>query len=721
MYLINVRAFLSRENSIVKGKDVDYRTEVVEFCDDEAKEYAILSHRWIGKEVKYEEMVELTEMDTRKRDEIRQRDGYKKILHSCAQAERDGYEWLWIDACCIDKRSSAELSEAINSMYRWYENSRVCYAYLHDVSGSSFPIVRDEETYPDSNGYPVWFSRGWTLQEMIAPNDLRFFNKDWQPIGDKRTLSPVLASITRVPQHILTDGLSGNRPCVAQIMTWFANRRTTRVEDKAYSLMGLLDVNMPMLYGEGKKAFQRLQLEIIRMSNDHSIFAWHCRGEKGWTGSILADDPSYFRDCSTIELVDHDEFIQQVKGFFPEENLHSIDTHLLDVFPVTNSWLPCRSPSKGLMFITLALQKSYYYRWRPLTCRQVYLRYQDTPHRGTTFEIDDSAITQNGLRSCGTYPSKLTQNTLTLTSTNPLCVKVYSDMGFGQWFGQAWIHVVCEEHASRRPWENYAKEQYHNMLAKGAEHAIILRNSRSLGGHYPQFCVRHTDLPGSTWTVRTSCVMWKSGNRGVKVEAFQYPSFCNISSGWIGFDVEGTDDPNCDMRGLMIRDSKSEENQCKILVDGISMKFSPAPDGIRLGDYGHFTDSDGFRQEGNIFTLLSQAVVTPMKHEISSEDGYNIASNYVTFQLRNGQVNLYNPVGLSLPRDLQFNSWLASLSTRLTDKHLVKRVIHGVTQYPSGPTQYRYPRLELDLNDADVTTPLCTISKPFVWHRSCSV
>ena len=116
---------------------------------------------------------------------------------------------------------------------------------------------------------------------MIAPRNLHFFNKDWKSIGDKQSLAGTLGWITEVPEHILADGLDGNRPCVAQIISWAANRTTTRVEDcRAYSLMGLLDVNMPMLYGERKKAFHCLQLEIIRSSNDQSIFAWGFNSKK---------------------------------------------------------------------------------------------------------------------------------------------------------------------------------------------------------------------------------------------------------------------------------------------------------------------------------------------------------------------------------------------------------------------------------------------------------
>ena len=240
MHLINIKAFLEREEAMNEGRQVDRRRKVLEFRDDKTTAYAILSHRWVeDTEVDYEEMVILARMDVEERNEIRQRPGYWKIWGTCQQAKRAGYEWVWMDTCCIDKRSSAELSEAINSMYRWYENSRVCYAYLHDVPEPSFPTQSDKRRYPNSNGWPEWFSRGWTLQEMITPREVRFFNKDWHHVGDKARLAETLEVVTRVPRHILTRGLTGNRPCVAQVMSWAANRTTTRVEDRAYSLMGL--------------------------------------------------------------------------------------------------------------------------------------------------------------------------------------------------------------------------------------------------------------------------------------------------------------------------------------------------------------------------------------------------------------------------------------------------------------------------------------------------
>ncbi|KAI6134356.1 heterokaryon incompatibility protein-domain-containing protein [Pisolithus croceorrhizus] len=316
MKLLDVAAVLGRETDIYQ---TDPEHEVLKELDDEDTRYAILSHRW-GTEVGYEEMVGLMKMEERKRDEIRQRSGYQKIIESCKQAAKDGYEWLWVDTCCIDKRSSSELSEAINSMYRWYRNAQVCYAYLNDVDRPVFPIERNDSKFDKSNGWPEWFVRGWTLQELIAPKQVKFFNKHWVPIGDKWRLAPVLKDITGIPCEVLTSGLAAKRLSVAQIMSWAADRKTTRVEDRAYSLMGLFGVNMPMLYGEGKKAFQRLQLEIIRVSCDHSVFAWN--PQKPRTGSVLAEDPGDFQHCGSIRKVDSDEFIDRLtKEFIQKKRL----------------------------------------------------------------------------------------------------------------------------------------------------------------------------------------------------------------------------------------------------------------------------------------------------------------------------------------------------------------------------------------------------------------
>lgn len=204
--------------------------------------------------------------------------GYSKITGCCRQARLDGYEYAWVDSCCIDKSSSAELSEAINSMFKWYLDAEVCYAYLSDVEERS------------EFGRSQWFTRGWTLQELLAPHFLVFYDKNWKEIDTKLRLRKELESITGIAHLMNFEDAS-----VAQKMSWASRRTTTRVEDEAYCLMGIFGVNMPPLYGEGKKAFLRLQLEIIRISDDESIFAWLVKGEERQETGLLAQSTRCFK------------------------------------------------------------------------------------------------------------------------------------------------------------------------------------------------------------------------------------------------------------------------------------------------------------------------------------------------------------------------------------------------------------------------------------------
>ncbi|KAG6331200.1 hypothetical protein ID866_7890 [Astraeus odoratus] len=224
--------------------------------------------------------------------------GYGKLLATCRQASRDGLKWVWIDTCCIGDNPDVK-EEAINSMYRWYRRSAICYVYLHDVVDEIFP------KYVDKKNGPRWFFRGWTLQELIAPQMLVFFNKEWQEVGTKESLASTLEQITRIPRKILTKGLPGYgdeyRPTAAQMMSWMADRETTKREDQAYALIGLFDVFLPIVYGEREKAFHRLQLKILEEHQDYSVFAWTSSMlNEPWHGSLLADHPSYFKDCSKL-------------------------------------------------------------------------------------------------------------------------------------------------------------------------------------------------------------------------------------------------------------------------------------------------------------------------------------------------------------------------------------------------------------------------------------
>ncbi|KIX97824.1 uncharacterized protein Z520_06602 [Fonsecaea multimorphosa CBS 102226] len=262
---------------------INAQTLAVEyFDDDKIPQYAILSHRWEEGEVLFE--------DT-KDGYAKQKRGYAKVCNSARQALRDGLQYIWIDTCCINKDSSAELSEAINSMYGWYKNATKCYAYLSDVM-----LPPDEIEIGNSFELSAWFTRGWTLQELIAPSEVSFFDRLWRFIGTKDSLLERITTITGIQREALS-GYDLRYFSVAQRMAWASSRITTRKEDIAYSLLGIFDVNMPMLYGEGTKAFMRLQEEIIKRDSDHSVFAW--TGDAS-TLPFLADSPKLFKHCHDI-------------------------------------------------------------------------------------------------------------------------------------------------------------------------------------------------------------------------------------------------------------------------------------------------------------------------------------------------------------------------------------------------------------------------------------
>ena len=245
--------------------------------------YAVLSHTWDETELSLQDL---------NSGNCRSKPGYLKIQKSCEKA-KDRNTWIWIDTCCIDKSSSAELSQAINSMYQLYEDSDICYVYLGDFEDKqvSFQNLKNCK----------WFSRGWTLQELLAPSNVIFCNRDWTEIGSKRTLASTLSAITGIPLRVL-QGSSVLHCTVAQRFSWAATRKTTRSEDIAYCLLGMFDVEMAPIYGEGSvKAFIRLQEQILKRWNDHSIFTWTPSHEPRNTG-LLATSPKPFckhRECFT--------------------------------------------------------------------------------------------------------------------------------------------------------------------------------------------------------------------------------------------------------------------------------------------------------------------------------------------------------------------------------------------------------------------------------------
>ncbi|KAH6870736.1 heterokaryon incompatibility protein-domain-containing protein [Alternaria rosae] len=350
-----------------------------EFEGSSIPPYAILSHRWEGEEVTYQEISERATFTERRswfimNQELKVRtaaterkSGFKKIRQCCEQALEDMIEYVWVDTCCIDKSSSAELSEAINSMYAWYQRSLVCYAYLADVhiwptyrtedaDGSWAQAIDGTEHIPNARGggarrrnsapqstepitsmigskwwthgwtlqeqqavEPIarvmrsnWWTRGWTLQELIAPSEIIFYangTTGWSKIGDKSTLLDLVAKRTGIEKYILLGG-DVMKCSVAQRMSWASERETTRMEDLAYCLLGIFGVNMPLLYGEGSKAFLRLQEEIMKQSDDQTLFAWQLGFESTRNDLVgpLAIHPSKFRGASTLMPILDDDF-----------------------------------------------------------------------------------------------------------------------------------------------------------------------------------------------------------------------------------------------------------------------------------------------------------------------------------------------------------------------------------------------------------------------------
>ncbi len=231
--------------------------------------YAILSHVWGMEEQSFQDLRALQkgcEADgSNPRDKA-----FEKIRRCCEVAESHGFRWIWNDTCCIDKTSSAELSEAINSMYRYYFLAKVCFAYLADVSGDNARADRKGEFR-----WSKWHERGWTLQELLAPRLVVFMSRDWSVLGTKFDLSSVLQDVTGIPGAVLKHEAGLADLSIATRMGFAAGRKTTRPEDRAYSLMGIFDVSMPTLYGEGgERAFRRLQEEVMKHSPDTTLFAW---------------------------------------------------------------------------------------------------------------------------------------------------------------------------------------------------------------------------------------------------------------------------------------------------------------------------------------------------------------------------------------------------------------------------------------------------------------
>jgi hypothetical protein len=261
--------------------------------NEETPAYAILSHTWGEQEVAFKE---LKNHNNAEDADAKLKGGYQKIFFCAQQAKRDGLDHFWVDTCCIDKSNNTELSEAINSMFRWYQNAARCYVYLSDVENNTLD-GDGESAFKQSR----WFTRGWTLQELLAPQLVEFFSKGGARLGDKESLKHTICEVTGIP----LEALSGSRVSefnVAERFSWAEKRQTTREEDGAYCLLGIFGIYMSLIYGEGKgNAIKRLQKKLRESSEDVmgtlvDDTESRSRSQEEWLGKICrwltAPDPS---------------------------------------------------------------------------------------------------------------------------------------------------------------------------------------------------------------------------------------------------------------------------------------------------------------------------------------------------------------------------------------------------------------------------------------------
>ncbi|KAI1388287.1 heterokaryon incompatibility protein-domain-containing protein [Hypoxylon trugodes] len=257
--------------------------------------YAILSHVWLGKEheVSFKELKLLS--STKK--------GAIKVREFCRVArEVYGLKYAWVDTRCINHDDLRETQTAINSMFRWYKKAAVCIVHLFEHEDArSFPEAR-KDLPPES-----WFKRAWTLQELLAPKKVHFYNKNWHFIGSKVDYASEISTITSIPEEAITNKKELGTYSVAQRMSWVAGRKTTYGEDIAYCLLGIFDIiDLPKEYGLGNgdrppadEAFRLLQMKIIDKYDDLSIFAWYDPKlkETEKTYDLLARSPELFAEC----------------------------------------------------------------------------------------------------------------------------------------------------------------------------------------------------------------------------------------------------------------------------------------------------------------------------------------------------------------------------------------------------------------------------------------
>ncbi|KAK8057980.1 HET-domain-containing protein [Apiospora phragmitis] len=291
--------------------------------------YAIFSHRWLAEgEVEFEDLKKhIDEL----RSSTHSLPGVSKIHDACVAARARGFKWLWMDTCCIDKKKSDEYATAINSMFNWYRNAKLCITFMADVKwrgSNAVSLGKEAFRSEKENESSAWFRRGWTLQELMASSHMEFYDMDWKCMGTKKELATALSDVTGIDKRFLTGEQDLSEASIAMKMSWMFGRETGKPEDRAYSLLGLFNVKLHLAYGEGMAtAFRRLQ-EVILASPlmEESLFAWKMPDERAgdqceavtarWEPEqwgLLAGSPDWFKDSGDVQ-VDFDNDAQ-VRSF----------------------------------------------------------------------------------------------------------------------------------------------------------------------------------------------------------------------------------------------------------------------------------------------------------------------------------------------------------------------------------------------------------------------
>ncbi|KAI3325630.1 heterokaryon incompatibility protein-domain-containing protein [Xylariaceae sp. AK1471] len=339
------------------------------FAEAKKGSYAILSHTWEEEEVSFEQFRNL---DPTHRDKVRCQKGFAKIAKTCELASQEGLSYAWVDTCCIDKFSSAELSEAINSMFKYYQDAAFCITFISDLPRAFDRFGHDLDFWGLFH-FCRWLTRGWTLQELVAPSIVMFYDATWTLRGSKSVWKSLLSKETGVDVAILDDPRGLPFVPVGRRMSWASKRETTRTEDMAYCLLGIFNVNLPMIYGEGQKAFMRLQEEIAKDSCDLSLFAWQQLDTSQDYQGIMASSVSDFSNCRGLKhriknTVLSNEFALTNRGLRTETTLVSIPYVSEDLVwnlgcSFRDDW-PTHT-SEGWIGVYLAKTQNGYVRARP--------------------------------------------------------------------------------------------------------------------------------------------------------------------------------------------------------------------------------------------------------------------------------------------------------------------------------------------------------------------